>query len=48
MPDRDAVLLICELRIMRQGHPIIVSSHKRWRKIQEVHPALAEAGRFID
>jgi hypothetical protein len=24
------------------------SSQERWRKIQEVHPTLAEAGRFID
>ena len=45
---REAVF-ICELRSMPQGHPdyrFIVQ--EMWRKIQEVHPTLAECGRFID
>ena len=45
---REAVF-ICELRSMPQGHPdyrFIVQ--EMWRKIQEVHPALAECGRFVD
>ncbi|MGH7767666.1 MAG: FAD-dependent thymidylate synthase [Candidatus Binatia bacterium] len=45
---REAVH-IGELRTMPQGHPdyrFIV--HEMWRKIQEVHPALAEAAKFID
>ncbi len=45
---REAVHL-CELRTMPQGHPDYrVIAQEIWRRIQEVHPALAEAGRFID
>jgi thymidylate synthase ThyX len=45
---REAVH-IGELRTMPQGHPdyrFIVQ--EMWRKIREVHPALAEAAKFID
>jgi hypothetical protein len=34
---------------MPQGHPDYrLICQERWRKIQEVHPALAECGKFID
>jgi thymidylate synthase ThyX len=45
---REAVH-IGELRTMPQGHPdyrFIVQ--EMWRKIQEVHPALASCAQFID
>jgi thymidylate synthase ThyX len=45
---REAVH-IGELRTMPQGHPdyrLIVQ--QMWRKIQEVHPTLAQAAKFID
>ena len=38
-----------QLRTMAQGHPdyrLIVQ--EMWRKIDEVHPALAECAKFID
>jgi len=42
-------LHMCELRTMPQGHPDYrFICHEMWRRIQEVHPSLAEAGRFID
>jgi thymidylate synthase ThyX len=45
---REAVHL-CELRTMPQGHPDYrFIAQEMWRKIQEVHPALAESGKFID
>jgi thymidylate synthase ThyX len=45
---REAVHL-CELRTMPQGHPDYrFIAQEMWRKIQEVHPSLAEVGRFID
>jgi len=45
---REAVHL-CELRTMPQGHPDYrFIAQEMWRKILEVHPTLAEAGRFID
>jgi thymidylate synthase ThyX len=45
---REAVHM-CELRTMPQGHPDYrFICQEMWRKIQEVHPALAEAGKFID
>jgi thymidylate synthase ThyX len=45
---REAVHL-CELRTMPQGHPDYrFITQEIWRKIQEVHPALAEVGKFID
>jgi thymidylate synthase ThyX len=45
---REAVHL-CELRTMPQGHPDYrFIAQEMWRKIQEVHPALAEVGKFID
>jgi thymidylate synthase ThyX len=45
---REAVHL-CELRTMPQGHPDYrFIAQKMWRKIQEVHPTLADVGRFID
>ena len=45
---REAVHM-CELRTMPQGHPAYrFITPERWRKIQKVHPALAEAGKFID
>src|SRR6185437_7925817 len=40
---------LVELRTMPQGHPDYrFICQEMWRKIQEVHPALAEAGKFID
>ena len=45
---REAVHMI-ELRTMPQGHPDYrFICQEIWRKIQEVHPTLAEAGKFID
>lgn len=45
---REAVHL-CELRTMPQGHPDYrFIAQEMWRKIQEVHPSLAECGKFID
>jgi thymidylate synthase ThyX len=45
---REAVHL-CELRTMPQGHPDYrFIALEMWRKIQEIHPALAEVGKFID
>jgi thymidylate synthase ThyX len=45
---REAVHL-CELRTMPQGHPDYrFITQEIWRKIQEVHPTLAEVGKFID
>ncbi len=45
---REAVHM-CELRTMPQGHPDYrFVCQEMWRKIQEVHPALADAGQFID
>jgi len=45
---REAVHL-CELRTMPQGHPDYrFIAQEMWRKIQEVHPTLAEIGKFID
>ncbi len=45
---REAVHL-CELRTMPQGHPDYrFIAQEMWRRIQEVHPALAEVGKFID
>ena len=45
---REAVHM-CELRTMPQGHPDYrFIAQEIWRKIQEVHPTLAEAGKFID
>jgi thymidylate synthase ThyX len=42
-------LHMCELRTMAQGHPDYrFICQEMWRKIQEVHPSLAEAGKFID
>ena len=42
-------LHMCELRTMPQGHPDYrFICQEMWRKIQEVHPTLAEAGKFID
>jgi thymidylate synthase ThyX len=42
-------LHLCELRTMPQGHPDYrFICQEMWRKIQEVHPSLAEAGKFID
>jgi thymidylate synthase ThyX len=42
-------LHMCELRTMPQGHPDYrFVCQEIWRKINEVHPALAEAGKFID
>jgi thymidylate synthase ThyX len=42
-------LHMCELRTMPQGHPDYrFVCQEIWRKIQEVHPALAECGKFID
>ena len=42
-------LHLCELRTMPQGHPDYrFIAQEMWRKIQEVHPALAECGKFID
>jgi thymidylate synthase ThyX len=45
---REAVH-ICELRTMPQGHPDYrFICQEVWRKIQEVHPTLAESGKFVD
>jgi thymidylate synthase ThyX len=45
---REAVHMI-ELRTMPQGHPDYrFICQEIWRKIQEVHPTLAECGKFID
>jgi thymidylate synthase ThyX len=45
---REAVHM-CELRTMPQGHPDYrFICQEMWRKIQEVHPTLAESGRFMD
>jgi thymidylate synthase ThyX len=45
---REALHLV-ELRTMPQGHPDYrFIGQEIWRKIQEVHPALAECGKFID
>ena len=42
-------LHLCELRTMPQGHPDYrFIAQEMWRKIQEVHPALAKCGKFID
>ena len=42
-------LHMCELRTMPQGHPDYrFICQEMWHKIKEVHPALAEAGKFID
>lgn len=42
-------LHLCELRNIPQGHPgYRFIGQEMWRKIQEVHPTLAEVGRFID
>ncbi len=42
-------LHMCELRTMPQGHPDYrFICQEMWRKIQEVHPSLAECGKFID
>ena len=43
------VLHMCELRTMPQGHPDYrFICQEMWRKIQSVHPALAESGKFMD
>jgi thymidylate synthase ThyX len=45
---REAVHL-CELRSMPQGHPDYRTiAQKIWRKIQDVHPSLAAAAKFMD
>ena len=45
---REALHMI-ELRTMPQGHPDYrFIAQQMWRKIQQVHPALAECGKFID
>ena len=45
---REAVHM-CELRTMPQGHPDYrFICQEMWRKIEQVHPTLAEAGKFID
>jgi thymidylate synthase ThyX len=45
---REAVHM-CELRTMPQGHPDYrFICQEMWRKIQDVHPTLAESGKFID
>jgi thymidylate synthase ThyX len=45
---REALHMV-ELRTMPQGHPDYrFICQAMWRKIQEVHPTLAEAGRFVD
>jgi len=49
MGDPDLVLHMCELRTMPQGHPDYrFICQEIWRKIQEVHPTLAESGKFVD
>ena len=45
---REALHMV-ELRTMPQGHPDYrFICQEMWRKIQEVHPTLAECGKFID
>jgi len=45
---REALHMV-ELRTMPQGHPDYrFICQEIWRKIREVHPMLAEAGKFID
>jgi thymidylate synthase ThyX len=45
---REAVHM-CELRTMPQGHPDYrFICQEMWRRIQQVHPTLAECGKFID
>jgi Thymidylate synthase complementing protein len=45
---REALHMV-ELRTMPQGHPDYrFIAQEIWRKIQEVHPVLAECGKFID
>ena len=45
---REAVHMI-ELRTMPQGHPDYrFIAQEIWRRIQEVHPTLAECGKFVD
>jgi thymidylate synthase ThyX len=45
---REALHLV-ELRTMPQGQPDYpFICQEMWRKIQTVHPALAEAGKFVD
>jgi len=45
---REALHMV-ELRTMPQGHPDYrFICQEIWRKIQEVHPTLAEAGKFVD
>jgi thymidylate synthase ThyX len=45
---REAVHM-CELRTMPQGHPDYrFICQEIWRKIQEVHPTLAQSGKFMD
>ena len=42
-------LHMIERRTMAQGHPDYrFICQEMWRKIQEVQPALAEVGKFID
>ncbi len=42
-------LHMCELRTMPQGHPDYrFICQEMWRKIQSVHPALAQSGKFMD
>ena len=45
---REAVHMV-ELRTIPQGHPDYrFICHEMWRKVQSVHPVLAESGKFID
>ncbi len=45
---REALHMV-ELRTMPQGHPDYrFVCQEMWRKIQAVHPTLAEAGKFVD
>ena len=45
---REALHMV-ELRTMPQGHPDYrFICQEMWRKIRDVHPMLAEAGKFID
>ena len=42
-------LHMIELHTMHEGHPDYrFIAQEMWRKIQEVQPALAEVGKFID
>jgi thymidylate synthase ThyX len=42
-------LHLCELRTTPQGHPDYrFICQEMWRKIQSVHPSLAESGKFMD